>query len=585
MAAHRERCKRGYQSDGPSAVNQPADPPARNSALAPRAGLFTSGAPSAGRRPALAGKSKRQSLTRKADMEAQNDGAVGRRDTGATLSLSARASYGVGAAVDGFTLTSLSTFQLFYLTAVCGLSNTLAGASISLTLCVDALADPLFGSLSDNGRGRLGRRHPFMFGAILPLALAFGLLFSVPTGLKGWSLFVYVTLASIALRVAHSAFNLPYVALGMELSADYAERTKVAASRFLFNVLASLGCLVLGQGVFLHGPNGLLDRAGYSSFGWACGAVAATAGLFCAFATLGLRRLSPTGASATTQGLVGQASGAIEIFRNPSFVSLFLSTLLVSTGIGVALALSLHVNRFFWELPSQVVLYVLLASPIGILAGSVATVLATRILEKRFVAIAGLMIIALSQFTLPVLKVVHLLPTSGWGLYAILIGNAFVATGAAVGCVGITTQSILADAVDQHEYLFGTRREGLYFAGLNFAGKAAVGLGALIAGAALDVIGLPPDIASSVASGVRLPPETVRILGLVQGPGVAIMTVIATGIFLHLRLDRAAHGRIQAELAQGRRAAARLPDAGRGDSREPYWSAQSGKSVRESERF
>lgn len=499
-------------------------------------------------------------------MEARRDGAVLGKNARPMSGLGIRASYGLGAMVDGFTLTALSTFQLFYLTAVCGLSNTLAGVCITISLAIDAFADPMFGSFSDSASGRLGRRHPFLFGAILPLFLAFGFLFSVPTGLNGWPLFVYVALASIALRVAHSAFNLPYVALGMELSDDYSERTKVVATRFLFGVLASLGCLTLGQGVFLGGPNGLLDRAGYSAFGWTCGAIAAIAGMFCAFGTLSVRRSSPDKAGATPLDVAERVRGVIEIFRNRSFVVLFLSALFVSTGIGVSLALTLHVNGYFWQLPSEVSLYVLLASPIGILAGSVVTVLATRVFEKQHVAIASLLIIGFSQLSLPLLRIVHLLPASGWGLYAILIANAFVVTGAAVGCAAIMTQSILADAVDQHEHLFGTRREGLYFAGMNFAGKAAIGLGALIAGVALDIIGLPPDIGSRVASGIQLPEATARNLGLVQGPGVAVMTFIATWILLHLRLGRVAHARIQTELANSRLASEQL------NVREAHWS-------------
>jgi len=80
------------------------------------------------------------------------------------------------------------------------------------------------------------------------------LLFSIPAGLSGWALFAYATGISILLRVAHSAYFLPYVGLGAELSDDYAERTNVVSSRFLFSVVGAVACLLLGQAVYLSGP-------------------------------------------------------------------------------------------------------------------------------------------------------------------------------------------------------------------------------------------------------------------------------------------------------------------------------------------
>ena len=57
--------------------------------------------------------------------------------------------YASGQLVDGVVSTALSLFLLFYLTAVCGLSGGLAGAAVSFGLLVDAVLDPLIGSVSD----------------------------------------------------------------------------------------------------------------------------------------------------------------------------------------------------------------------------------------------------------------------------------------------------------------------------------------------------------------------------------------------------------------------------------------------------
>ena len=87
------------------------------------------------------------------------------------------------------------------------------------------------------------------------------------------------------------------------------------------------------------------------------------------------------------------------------------------------------------------------------------------------------------------------------------------------GCAAIGFNSMMADAADEHEALFGTRREDLYFAGLNFAAKAASGLGALVAGIGLDVIGFPTNLAAKSGGGLHVDAHVVRGLGLTVGPG------------------------------------------------------------------
>jgi GPH family glycoside/pentoside/hexuronide:cation symporter len=177
------------------------------------------------------------------------------------LGPSLMALYGSGSVADAVVQAALGSFLFFYLTAVCGLSNTLTGVSLFVALAVDAVADPLVGSISDNSWTQWGRRHPFMFGGAAPLAIALGLMFSIPSGLAGAWLFVYATAMSIALRVSQSVVVLPYIALGAELSDDYAERTNIVAARVLFTVVGTILCLSLGLQVFLGGPRGLFHRA------------------------------------------------------------------------------------------------------------------------------------------------------------------------------------------------------------------------------------------------------------------------------------------------------------------------------------
>jgi GPH family glycoside/pentoside/hexuronide:cation symporter len=125
-----------------------------------------------------------------------------------------------------------------------------------------------------------------------------------------------------------------------------------------------------------------------------------------------------------------------------------------------------------------------------------------------------------------------------------------------VCCAGISFQSMMADAADEHEFIFGTRREGLYYAGLNFSAKAASGLGALVAGVLLDLIHFPTNLAAHGGIGIHIPETVLRNLGLIYGPVVATIYAVATVIFLGYRLDRSAYAKIQAGLDKRRQAVA-----------------------------
>ena len=105
---------------------------------------------------------------------------------------------------------------------------------------------------------------------------------------------------------------------------------------------------------------------------------------------------------------------------------------------------------------------------------------------------------------------------------------------------------MMADAADEHELLFGRRREGLYFSGLGFANKAATGLGVLVTALALDLIQFPKDIGQQV--GAVLPHDVQVGLVVIWGPLASVGAVISLIIFAGYAISRQRHAEIAAEL-------------------------------------
>ncbi len=454
--------------------------------------------------------------------------------------------YGAGAMADGIVNAGFGFFLLFYLTAVCGMSGTLAGSAKMISLLVDAVADPAIGLASDRIRSRFGRRLPFMIGGLLPFALAFGLLFSVPESLTGAALFLYVTGCLVVLRLSLSFFVLPFTAVGAEVTDDYRERASIVSFRLSFQNAGILCGVVLGLGLFMAGDTGLLERENYVRYAWACAAVIVVAGLI---SIASVRRVLPRLHGPSSEGgafLAGFAREMVELSRNRSFLLLFGTVLVYFLAYSTSVSLALHACRYFWKLDAFAIQLVLLSTTLGPLLGAPISAFALRRIEKRTLSIGAFLAIALFQLWPPLLQLYGPFTiTPGAATVMLVVNGLLVGTAIMIGGIGF--QSMLADTADEHEWLFGVRREGLFFSGLTLAYKAAAALGGLIAGLALDAIAFPTDLASRGA-GVVIPDAVLAQLGLIAGPLPAIFVAVAPLFLIGYGLTRRRHAEIIAAL-------------------------------------
>ncbi len=453
-----------------------------------------------------------------------------------------KAGYGAGALADGVVAAGFGFFLLFFLTAVCGMSGTTAGLAKMIALLVDGVADPAIGLASDRLRSRFGRRLPFMALGLLPFAAAFGLLFAMPEALTGAAQFIYATVCLIVLRVSLSGFVLPYTAVGAEVTDDYRERASVVAYRLSFQNAGILIGVVLGLGLFLSGPTGMLERANYTPFGWTCALVMFLAGMIAIRAVHSVQpRLHEPEISDEPMG-PGFIREIREMSRNRSFMLLFATVLLYFLAYSTHTSLALHASRYFWGLDTTAIQLILLSACLGPVLGAPLSGLALRFIEKRTLSLFAFFAIALLLFWPPVFQIfgpARLTP--GTASIVLLVNGLLLGTAIMAGGIGF--QSMMADTADEHEYLFGVRREGLFFSGLTLAYKAAAGVGGLIAGVALDAIHFPGDLASR-GPDVVIPADVLNKLALASGPLPALIAFAAPLFLFGYRLTRKRHAEI-----------------------------------------
>jgi len=473
---------------------------------------------------------------------------------GAAPPLTARVklSYGMGSLVEGVSTTVIGTFLFFYYTAVLGLPGSLVGIAAAISLVADAIADPLLGSVSDNTRSRWGRRIPFMTFGGPAVALSLGLAFSPPAHASATLLFIWLTAMSLALRFAVSIFNVPFIALGAELTEDYAERSSVVAWRWMFYIFGLLAATVLGYLVFLGGPHGQLRAAGYPPLAWSTAALVLVGGVG---SVIGIRWFAaslPVSARDRTSLFRRLGGELVEIFRNPSFRIMFATSVLFWVAQGVNSTLGVHVNTYVWLLSPPQIFITVLGYIIGLVVGVPLAPTTVRRFEKRTVLIASLIVLCLVQGGLNLLRVLGVFTLTGQAVVGPLFVNAIVG-GIAVTLTAVAVGSMMADAADEHDFLFHKRREGLYFAGLGFAGKGATGLGSLLAGVALDLIRFPKGVAAQGAAAA-IAPDVLRGLALVAGPCVAVVSALGVAALFFYRIDRQRHASVLRALHERRAA-------------------------------
>ncbi len=437
-------------------------------------------------------------------------------------------------------------FIFFYYSAVLGLSGTLVGAALAVGLAADASVDPVIGSWSDNMKSRHGRRLPLMALSVPLIAISLGLLFSPPDGLGQIALFGWLAVMSVAVRSSISLFNVPYIALGAELTTDYAERTSVVVYRAFTGICSGVVVTAIGYS-FFFADGGLQRPGGYSSFGWSVALLIFVCLTLCC---LGIRRYAaalPQPEQAPGSMLRRLPGEVKEIFSNRSFRLLFISAVIIYAAAGANASLNSHAFVYVWRIESEQIQFISYAFLVGILLGVVFAPALQRTVEKKNVVIAGFLLLIANWLVLQGAMLAGFYHPLGNAALLPMQCNSFVA-GIGFGFILVAYPSMMADAADEHEYLFGRRREGLYFAGLGFANKAATGLGVMVAGVALDLIQFPSS-AGQTASMV-LPDAIQSRLVMIWGPVPAVIAIISLIILASYGITRARHAQIAQALGR-----------------------------------
>ncbi len=458
------------------------------------------------------------------------------------ISIPVKLAFGSGQVAESIKSNSFELFLLFYYVQVLGLNPVWTGTAMLIALVMDAITDPLIGSISDNFRSRWGRRHPFMYASAIPFGLCFYLLFAPPAGLQGIGLAAWLTVFAVGIRVMITFFMVPYYAVGAELTEDFRDRTALVAYRTMFSFAGAIAVSAIAFQVFFHAtpeyPQGQLNPAPYPVMGLTFGLAAA---LIILGSTAGTHRQIPhlhAYGHRQRLSLKDYYREFLGLLSNKPFVAFFLVSVSIFVMLGLQKALALHMNTYFWALETKEILYLLYA----FFGATIVTVPFVKYiidwLDKKGAMNLGLWMLLLSLITPTTLRLVGWFPAndSSWLLPLLLLGQAGAGIGG--GILAVSTGSIVADIADHHELNTGNRQEGLLFGFFTFASKSTSGAGHFLAGLALGLISFPieQDVAPEDIGS-----DTLFELGLVYGPSVAIFGLFCIAVFSTYSITRASH--------------------------------------------
>jgi len=447
--------------------------------------------------------------------------------------------YSIGSVANGIKTDTFTFFLLFFYSNIIGLNPGLAGSAIFIALCIDAVTDPLMGTISDRTSSSLGRRHPYMMISFIPMSLGYIFLFAPR---QDWDmsqsdLFVWMTIFTVLTRIGMTLFDIPHRAFGGEVTKNYKERTILMSWREMVGWVAGLSNAFLGYGIFFAStpeyPQGQLNPEAWFPFAVTGAIFMIISVLYSSLSTKDeIKLLSKWSGSISLIDIIKELKIAI---GNRAFLIFFFGNLFLSLAWGLSNTLTLFVNTYFWEFEATQIKYFL---PIYLFATLLAFYLTPRMVnryDKRnivLICIAAVGILAPGPF---IMYNLGLTPENG-SLELVFFISSFLLILITFNIVGIMVRdSMVGDIADEVELYSGKRQEGILFATVGFMQKLNAGLGTFFAGQVLNFINF--DRLNNTS-------EQAYTLAVVQGPVTTLLMIVPLIIFYGYSLSAKRHKEI-----------------------------------------
>lgn len=159
--------------------------------------------------------------------------------------------WGAGGAAECLIVNGLLTLLLPIYNIGMGVDAVWIGWILAFPRILDMVVTPLVGNLSDNTRSRWGRRKPWMVVGVVIAAVCFAMIWYPGLHWSNHAKLVWLAAFSLLYYAAFDFYSVPYNALGIEISGDYNDRTRIQSYRSFFIIGSGLATAWLYKLCFL----------------------------------------------------------------------------------------------------------------------------------------------------------------------------------------------------------------------------------------------------------------------------------------------------------------------------------------------
>ena len=456
-----------------------------------------------------------------------------------------KVNYGLGSTAEAIAFTATSSFLLIYYNQIIGLPAGHVGMALAAGLIVNAIFDPLVGSWSDRTRSRFGRRHPFMFAAIIPCAALFWAVFNPPDWGETWQL-VWLAACNTMLMQAMTLYHTPHLALGGEMSSDYLERTSIMGYNTVCLWLGDSIAWVLSFSFFFASTaqfkNGALDPTRWPLFSASFGIAIF---LLLAYSSWSTRQFIPflpkPAASTPGFGLKEWFRDASRALGNRNYMVLLIGLFFLSMMVGVRSGLSFYTLSYFWQLSTDQIGLFVIGSFCGYALAAIFVKKLHEKFDKRWTGAFAVLLYATGPALAPLLGWLGIISHETVGIMWIVMGLGALGH-VAYSLMTTTVYSALADIADENELKYGIRQEGVLYATRTFFARIDQALGTALAGWVLTMIAFPAKaIPGSVDPAILSNLVVATVLSTIPG-------LFAAASYAFLRVTRDTHNATRAAL-------------------------------------
>ncbi|GAB3595872.1 MFS transporter [Microbacterium tumbae] len=378
---------------------------------------------------------------------------------------------------------TFSAFVVYFYVDHLGVDASWIAAAMIAHGILNAVLNPIVGALSDRIRTPWGRRIPWIGVGIVPLVVAFALVWMPPAlpvgGLIAWFLIVV------------AVYDVAYVVVVLNISALFPEIFRTTEERARGNVPRQIFAIV-GMVLGTAGAPLLYGGIGWPGMAIALGFVCLVM-LAWSFAGGMVER---TGEPAENAEEMTWGAQLRYTFGNRAFVPYVLGSLFVQSAIAVILAATPFYVRYSLHAEEGEGSLLLGATFVTAIP---AIILWSGVVRRTSPRTALLW--AVGAFGIAVLG--YLLPSG-------TLAAALVAVGVGVGVGGLLQllEVVLAQIIDEDAVRTGRRREGVYFGVNGFVVRGSVVIQALVAAWVLNAAGYDAALEdaqpATVDGGIRL---------------------------------------------------------------------------------